>query len=66
MSKGLNGLNPRNQAFKHFKCPILNALTYILTILHKVSRTQYTKMTGSIQQKALILTDTELPGHVSL
>ena len=26
MSKGLNGLNPGNQAFKQFKCPILNVL----------------------------------------
>ena len=26
MFKGLNGLNPGNQAFKQFKCPILNVL----------------------------------------
>ena len=27
MFKGFTGLNPRNQAFKQFKCPILNVLT---------------------------------------
>ena len=26
MSKGFTGLNPGNQAFKQFKCPILNML----------------------------------------
>ena len=26
MFKGLHGLNPRNQAFKQFKCPVLNVL----------------------------------------
>ena len=30
MFKGLHGLNPGNQAFKQFKCPVLNVLTYIL------------------------------------
>ena len=26
MSKGFTGLNPGNQAFKQFKCPVLNVL----------------------------------------
>ena len=29
MFKGLNGLNPGNEAFKQFKCPILNVLMSI-------------------------------------
>ena len=28
MSKGFTGLNPGNQAFKQFKCPVLNVLIY--------------------------------------
>jgi hypothetical protein len=53
---------PHLRTFYHGKL-----LTYIITILHKVSRTEYTKMTGSIQQKeSIFLSDTELPGHVSL
>ena len=27
MFKGLHGLNPGNQAFKQFKCPVLNVLS---------------------------------------
>ena len=26
MSEGFTGLNPGNQAFKQFKCPVLNVL----------------------------------------
>ena len=32
MSKGFTGLNPRNQAFKQFKCPVLN----VLIMLHSL------------------------------
>ena len=32
MFKGLHGLNPGNQAFKQFKCPILNVLS--ITVLY--------------------------------
>ena len=28
MSKGFTGLNPGNQAFKQFKCPVFNVLIY--------------------------------------
>ena len=30
MFKGLHGLNPGNQAFKQFKCPILNVLRNVI------------------------------------
>ena len=37
MSKGLHGLNPGNQAFKQFKCPILNVLSRIVFVEKKHS-----------------------------
>jgi hypothetical protein len=51
-----------------FPIPHLRKLYHrkLLTILHKVFRTEYTKMMGSIQQKATILNDTECPGNASL
>ena len=37
MSKGFTGLNPRNQAFKEFKCPILNVLiVHFIKIIYMV------------------------------
>ena len=32
MSKGFTGLNPGNQAFKQFKCPVLNVLMKCLIL----------------------------------
>ena len=33
MSKGFTGLNPGNQAFKQFKCPVLNVLILKTTLI---------------------------------
>ena len=34
MFKGLHGLNPGNQAFKQFKCPVLNVLISCTSVAH--------------------------------
>ena len=35
MSKGFTGLNPGNQAFKQFKCPVLNVLIHDKGRIHQ-------------------------------
>ena len=37
MFKGLHSLNPGNQAFKQFKCPVLNVLIYITMYGHVIT-----------------------------
>ena len=51
MFKGLNGLNPGNQAFKQFKCLILNALIWIVSFKLVLQNKKTKKVCDSVNVK---------------